>query len=106
MTSALLRRYLRCLRASAPCGSVRVIRRNPSAGLLGEAVLHASGHATIYLRPDLGQDLTYWILIHEWAHVLAWRRHGTEIENHGHEWGIAHADALQAVEREWARRGW
>ncbi len=102
----LLRRVTRCLRTVAPAGQVRVRRRAPGGGNLGLAVLSEDGSATIYLRPDLDREATIDTLLHEWAHVLAWRRHGPEVEDHGRSWGVAYGDVYGRFQAEWDRRGW
>ena len=99
------RRLVRCLRAGCPVGPVRVLRRR-LAGHDGFAHLSHSSHARITIRPDLSQGATEDALIHEWAHVLAWRRHGCGIADHGPEWGHAYADAYRALRAEWERRGY
>ena len=104
LTTRDLRRIVRCLRDGAPAGDVRVMRR-PLVDALALASIRG-GRARIAVDPRLGFDAAWLVLPHEWGHVLAWRRHGVEIQDHGDEWGIAQADATRALEREWARRGW
>lgn len=106
LPTADLRRALRCLRAAVPAGEVRVARRAPPGGLLGLTVLSAQSRATIYLRPDLDHEAAVATLTHEWAHVLAWRRHGTDIADHGDEWALAHGDAYRGLGAELDRRKW
>lgn len=98
-----LRRALRCLRAAAPAGAVTVRRLDLGPDHDGWAHL-SDGRARIELHSGLTRDRAMDKLAHEWAHVLAWRRHGTEIEDHGDEWGLAYAEAYRGLRCEWERR--
>ena len=107
LSTADQRRIVRCLRAALPAGEVRVTRsRRLPDGWEAGASFRPGCTPTIALRPDLPRSTAVEHVIHEYAHVLAWRRHGTEIEDHGHEWGIAYSDATRALAAEWERRGY
>lgn len=106
LTTRDLRRVVRCLRGALPAGAVRVTRSRPLPdGWDAAAYSWTGGPATIVLRPDLPRPVAVERIVHEYAHVLAWRRHGLEIAEHGHEWGIAYSDAKRALDVEWERRG-
>lgn len=72
-------------------------RESPDGGYYGRAWLRESGVAVVSLREDLAGVVAEDTLAHEWGHVLAWRRHGEDIEDHGAEWGAAYADAYRAL---------
>lgn len=99
------RRVVRCHRSGCPIGEVRV-RRADLVDALGLAELTHDARARVTVRRGLGLDLLVDTVIHEWAHLLAWRRHGTEVEEHGSEWGLAHAECYRAFWAEWHRRGY
>jgi hypothetical protein len=95
-----LRRAARRLRQHAPAGAVLIRRHPPEApgcGDLGRAHLRACGVGVVSIRADLDEVSGADALAHEWGHVLAWRRHGGDIEAHGPEWGAAYADAYRAL---------
>lgn len=100
----VFRRAVRCLRAGCPVEGVRVRRRRTN--LLGHATRHGRRRMLVVVNPDLPRTSAIDTLIHEWAHVLAWRRHGPDIPDHGEEWGRAYADAYCAFHVEWERRGY
>lgn len=37
------------------------------------------------------------MLIHEWAHCLAWSADNTSLEDHGPSWGVAYAACYRAI---------
>lgn len=79
-------------RGGLPDGWVASSQRNYAPPLAAWVVVHR----------DLKSDALVDALIHEWAHLRAWDRHGRRIEDHGPEWGEAYAEVYSAY---WAAQG-
>jgi len=97
-----LRRVARKLRCHAPAGDV-VVRRHFSkayGGDLGRAWLRPDGTAMISIARNLPAEAAVDTLVHEWGHVLAWRRYGDDVDDHGPEWGMCMAEAFVASRRD------
>jgi len=104
---AKYRRALRALRAECPCDRpVRVrLKWGPNpldahgkavSGFTAESRDRRSVNITVAVRygdryhtPEELQD----VIVHEWAHALAWCSH----EHHSAEWGVAYARCWQAA---------
>lgn len=97
-----LRRIVRKLRHHAPAGRV-VVRRHFSrayGGVLGWARLRDDGTAVISIARSLPPEAAIDTLVHEWGHVLVWRRYRHTVEDHGPEWGKCMAEAYTASRRD------
>jgi hypothetical protein len=58
----------------------------------------AESHFLIHLRKGMDDDLILFILVHEWAHAVAWTGVRQDyIEDHDAEWGVAYARCWKAV---------
>lgn len=53
----------------------------------------------IRIRIDsrLGMHAAFHVLLHEWAHALAWTTESPRVEDHGPEWGLAMARIWTAI---------
>lgn len=68
--------------------------------LCGEAYVTHDGRRHIKIARGLSIDLIADTLIHEWAHLRAWERHGVKIPVHGADWGRSFAAVYSAWEAE------
>ena len=50
----------------------------------------------ILVSRKLDPDMALLILIHEWAHAVSWS-HDPMVDDHGPEWGVAHARCYSAA---------
>ena len=48
-------------------------------------------HFVVRIHKDLNSAASVMVLVHEWAHAVAWTAEHTLLEDHGPEWGIAYA---------------
>lgn len=57
-------------------------------------------HFVVAVERRLSWQATWQILLHEWAHALAWHEGHKTVEDHGPEWALALAKCYQeTVER-------
>lgn len=95
-------RMLRDLREFCPTVVPVRVRRVPLDDCLGYAVARhtAEGHLShFYVALDSQQswDSMWQVLVHEWAHCLAWHEGHETVDDHGPEWGLAVARVYQDV---------
>lgn len=101
VTPDRLRSWLRELRELCPpIVPVRVRRRSVSGGVLGYCTLRRddSGHPShflIVLEANMSRDATVHVLMHEWAHALAWSEGHDTVCDHDPEWGLAYSRVYQ-----------
>lgn len=76
-----------------PLLTVRVYRRKVEWALgYTEVLYNTEGRPDrfiVVVSNDLSWDATWQVLIHEWAHALAWREGHETVEDHGPEWALA-----------------
>lgn len=83
-----------------PLLPVRVYRRRIKEGALGLCSLRYDdrdrpSHFVIAVEERLSWDATWQVLIHEWAHALAWHEGHETVCDHGPEWALALARVYQ-----------
>jgi hypothetical protein len=81
-------KLIRFLKKEYPQYKVRVRRKKLPGCLLGECEWKPDGWFTIRIQPHLPEEVANHILVHEWAHVLAWDLPG---DDHGRHWGRAYS---------------
>ena len=94
------REALRQLRKECPTvWPVAVRRRRLPPGEFGTVVLlEEPPHFRIAISDTLPYQFQLWVLVHEWAHALAWHTEDhPHVEDHGPEFGLAYAKAYQVV---------
>ena len=52
--------------------------------------------ARVRLRSDLNEALAVETLVHEWAHMMAWRPYHPLCGDHGPDWGVWYSVAYRA----------
>lgn len=91
------RKLLRELREIVPTVAPVITKRRPLKDCLGYTTARwndAGDHLlrfNIVIDSRLSWDATWQVLIHEWAHALAWREGHETITDHGPEWALAYA---------------
>ncbi len=94
-----LRIHLRILRAKCPPLWPVYVRRVAINGKWGEAQLWKDPrpHFRIKLDPTLDSERLAEVLMHEFAHCLAWTSEHPDFRDHGVEWGIAMSRVYSAL---------
>lgn len=90
------------LRVAFPCAypvEVRRVKFTPKSDRWADTTLRTKGRWHFIIRIDraLQEPARSLILMHEWAHALAWHPNHRSVEDHGPEWGVAHARIWQGV---------
>ncbi len=92
------RKLLRELREICPpLVPVRTRRRKLKDCMGYTSLTHSSEgdelplYFVITLDIDLSWEATWQLLVHEWAHCLAWRQDHANVTDHGAEFGLAYA---------------
>jgi hypothetical protein len=85
-----------------PLLPVRVYRRPMVSGFLGETVLVYKDdgkpcHFRIAVHTPLAWQAAWQILIHEWAHAIAWREGHESVQDHDPEWALALSRVYQVT---------
>tara|TARA_R110002020_G_scaffold55059_4_gene153035 strand:- start:15772 stop:16122 length:351 start_codon:yes stop_codon:yes gene_type:complete len=73
---------------------VDVVRTKVSSDIYGDCHLVNSKKRPrfqIRISKAVPQDVAYDILVHEWAHCLAWNVGNKNVTDHSPEWGVAFA---------------
>ena len=100
---AYLNEIARVLREEVPPAlPVRVHQvQMPDPREYGDCSLVEKGkepHFLIRLRKGMSNDLILFVLVHEWAHAVAWTAvRQNYIQDHDAEWGVAYARCWKAV---------
>lgn len=85
-------------RDAPPLLPVRVYRRRLTAAL-GTTDLVRVGdrpdHFSIIVHPGASFSYMRHILLHEWAHALAWTEGHEDVRDHGPEWALAFSRVYQ-----------
>ena len=71
-----------------PTGCGLDVRRHDMAPGMNGACGKSRHRFTIEIHGDLSEYETEHVLIHEWAHMLAWRPHHPLSGDHGPDWGV------------------
>jgi hypothetical protein len=62
---------------------------------MGYTMLHFDGelptHFEITIEKSLSWEATWQLVVHEWAHCLAWQQDHDTVSDHGPEFGLAFA---------------
>lgn len=97
-----LRDWARLLRHELPTLLPVEVRRARLRGVEGDCCLMRRQDGTPYrfrIRIDnrLGTHAAFHVLVHEYAHALAWTTESPRVEDHGPEWGLAMARIWTAI---------
>lgn len=97
-----LRRWLREARERVPPILPVRFRRAKLDGALGYTTMSRSAdgrpsHFIIVLHSDLSHDAAWQVLVHEWAHCLAWQEGHETMCDHDAPWGVALAHVYQEL---------
>lgn len=79
---------------------VKVRRVDMAPAAFGDAELLGSGNAKHFLiRINKNKDVDFqiWVLVHEWAHCMAWLAYHDRHVDHCPHFGIAYSEAYLAV---------
>lgn len=92
-TTQKFRRMVKALRRESPALlPVRVYRR-PLTDCLGYTSLSFKdgkpSHFVIVVHEPMAWQATWQVLIHEWAHAIAWREGHETVCDHDPEWALA-----------------
>jgi hypothetical protein len=97
----LLRDACETLRVLCPTDKpVVVVRAKMPDGDFGDCALGKHKGRKVYkirLNSALPWDFQQWVLIHEWAHAMTWPVTHSRHDDHGSHFGIAYAEAYQAI---------
>jgi len=90
------RKLLRDLREMVPpLVPVRTRRRKLSDCMAYTTLHHNEAglptHFSITLDHRLSWEATWVVLVHEWAHCLAWQQDHDTVDDHGPEFGLAYS---------------
>lgn len=94
------RRHITVLREFCPPLLPVKVRRRPLSDCLGYTSLcvdaqDVPSHFIIVIDSKMSWDATWQILVHEWAHCIAWQGMQETVEDHGPEWALAFAKCYQ-----------
>ena len=85
------RQFSRALKKRWPKYKVEIRRLKLADGKLGLCTKMSSRHFLIRVTKEASENFAIDILMHEWAHILAW-----DVEqDHGPEWGLAYSRVYQ-----------
>lgn len=83
---------------------VRVRRTDLQGDLLGASralYCQETGallHFDVFVKKSLSRELQVRVLMHEWAHCLAWAPEHETVEDHDEMWGLAYARVYRELE--------
>jgi predicted SprT family Zn-dependent metalloprotease len=91
-------KVLATLRALVPPAHPVEVRRVKMADDWGYCILVAKPKKKFKIRVNKanGNEFSIWVLMHEWAHALAWTMEHQRVDDHGPEFGIAYARVWKA----------
>lgn len=94
------RRMITVLREFCPPLVPVKVRRRPLSDCLGYTSIiydkkERISHFNVVIDNRMSWEATWQILIHEWAHCIAWHEGHETVEDHGPEWALAVAKAYQ-----------
>jgi hypothetical protein len=108
MTAALepfpWRSLIAVLRERCPALAPVRVRRVPLKDALGDCVARWDPKGEHVVRFDirvdsrLPWDAAWQVLIHEWAHALAWKEGHEGCDDHDEAWGLAYAHCYRETE--------
>lgn len=81
---------LRLLRRKLPPAFPISVRRRPISEHWGWCEFYGDSFG-IAIDKRANNDLAVLILLHEWAHALAWTHRHDTVKDHGPEWGLAYS---------------
>lgn len=84
-----------------PLLPVRVYRRVDLGENLGDTALVSAGpkpsHFVVRIKAAMPWQTTQDVLLHEWAHTVAWCDGHQAVQDHGPEWALAYGRLYQGI---------
>lgn len=94
------RAHIAVLREFCPTLAPVRVRRRPLSDCLGYTSIifdddERLSHFNVVIDSRMSWDATWQILVHEWAHCIAWHDGHETVDDHGPEWALAFALCYQ-----------